>query len=52
MIGVRISENTMNLGIGNHIIMKDIDLNSGQYIIIIKDELGTMINSQQLVIVK
>ena len=52
MIGVKISENNMNLGTGNHVIMKDIDLNSGQYIVVIRDKNGTAINTQQLVIVK
>ena len=52
MIGVKISENNMNLGTGNHMIMKDIDLNSGQYIVVIRDKNGTAINTQQLVIVK
>ena len=52
MIGVKLSENDMNLGIGNHIIMKDVDLNSGQYIVVIRDKNGTTINTQQLVIVK
>ena len=52
MIGVKISENNMNLGAGNHIIMKDIDLNSGQYIVVVRDKNGTAINTQQLVIVK
>ena len=52
MIGVKISENNMNLGTGNHMIMKDVDLNSGQYIVVIRDKNGTAINTQQLVIVK
>ena len=52
IIGVKISENNMNLGTGNHMIMKDIDLNSGQYIVVIRDKNGTAINTQQLVIVK
>ena len=52
MIGIKLSENNMNLGIGNHMIMKDIDLNSGQYIVVIRDKNGTAINTQQLVIVK
>ncbi|MDG1718657.1 MAG: T9SS type A sorting domain-containing protein, partial [Flavobacteriales bacterium] len=52
IIGVKISENNMNLGTGNHVIMKDIDLNSGQYIVVIRDKNGTAINTQQLVIVK
>ena len=52
MIGIKLSENNMNLGIGNHMVMKDIDLNSGQYIVVIRDENGTTINTQQLVIVK
>ena len=52
MIGIKLSENNMNLSIGNHMIMKDIDLNSGQYIVVIRDKNGTAINTQQLVIVK
>jgi hypothetical protein len=52
MIGIKLSENNMNLGTGNHMIMKDIDLNSGQYIVVIRDKNGTAINTQQLVIVK
>ncbi|MGY8988339.1 MAG: T9SS type A sorting domain-containing protein, partial [Flavobacteriales bacterium] len=52
MIGVKFSEDAMNLGIGNHMIMKNIDLNSGQYIVVIRDKNGTKINTQQLVIVK
>jgi len=52
MIGVQISENNMDLGVGNHMIMKDVDLKSGQYIVVIRDKNGTAINTQQLVIVK
>ena len=52
MIGIKLSENNMNLGIGNHMVMKDVDLNSGQYIVVIRDKNGTTINTQQLVIVK
>ena len=52
MIGVQISENNMDLGVGSHVIIKDFDLKSGQYIVVIRDENGTTINTQQLVIVK
>ena len=52
MIGVKLYENIMNLTVGNHMIMKDIDLHSGQYLVIVKDETGKAINTQQLVIVK
>ena len=52
MIGVKLSVNNMNLSTGNHMIMKDIDLNSGQYIVVIRDKDGTAINTQQLIIVK
>jgi hypothetical protein len=52
MIGVKLSVNNMNLSTGNHMIMKDVDLNSGQYIVVIRDKDGTAINTQQLIIVK
>ncbi|HJM16047.1 MAG TPA: T9SS type A sorting domain-containing protein [Flavobacteriales bacterium] len=52
MIGVKLSVNNMNLSTGNHMIMKDIDLNSGQYIVVIRDKDGISINTQQLIIVK
>jgi len=52
MIGVKLSVNNMNLSTGNHMIMKDIDLNSGQYIVVIRDKEGIAINTQQLIIVK
>ena len=52
MIGVQISDNNMDLGVGNHVIMKDVNLKSGQYIVVIRDKNGTAINTQQLVIVK
>jgi hypothetical protein len=52
MIGVKLSENNMNLSVGNHMIMKDVDLDSGQYIVVIRDKNGIAINTQQLVIVK
>ena len=52
MIGIKLSENNMNLSIGNHMIMKDVDLNSGQYIVVIRDENGIAVNTQQLIIVK
>jgi len=52
MIGVKLSVNNMNLSTGNHMIMKDIDLNSGQYIVVIRDKDGIAINTQQLIIVK
>ena len=52
LVGVKVSENNLNLGIGNHIVMKNIDLSSGQYIVTISNEFGSIISSQQLVIVK
>lgn len=52
LVGVKVSENNLNLGVGNHIVMKNIDLNSGQYIVTISNEFGSIISSQQLVIVK
>ena len=52
LVGVKVSENNLNLGVGNHIVMKNIDLSSGQYIVTISNEFGSIISSQQLVIVK
>ena len=52
LLGVKVSENNLNLGVGNHIVMKNIDLSSGQYIVTISNEFGSIISSQQLVIVK
>ena len=52
LLGVKLTSNTMDLGVGNHLIMKDINLSSGQYLVVIKDVNGTLINSQQLQIIK
>ena len=52
LLGVKLTFNTMDLGVGNHLIMKDINLSSGQYLVVIKDVNGTLINSQQLQIIK
>jgi hypothetical protein len=52
VLGAKMSQSTINLGVGSHLIMKDVNLSSAQYIILIKDENGMILNSQQLQIVK
>ena len=52
VLGTKMSQSTINLGVGSHLIMKDVNLSSAQYIILIKDENGMILNSQHLQIVK
>jgi hypothetical protein len=52
LLGVKMSHSTINLETGSHLIMKNINLSSAQYLLIIKDKNGVLINSQQLQIIK
>ena len=52
MVGLQVKSNTLNLGIGNNLIVTDLDLSVGQYIVLIKDSQGSILNSQNLSIVK
>ena len=42
----------MNFSAGEHLILKHIDLNSGQYLVSIKNNNGNMLSTEHIVVVK
>jgi hypothetical protein len=52
ILGVKISSESLNLSSGNHIFIKNIDLNNGHYFINIVDDFGLTICSKKLIVVK
>jgi len=53
ILGVKVYESgEMNFTAGNHLILKNIDLNSGQYLVSIKDNNGNMLSAERIVVVK
>ena len=52
VIGVKVSSETLNLASGNHILIKNINLNSGQYFVSITDDSGLPIITKKLIVVK
>ena len=52
LLGIKVSSSSLHLSVGNHLIIKDINLSSAQYIVVIKDDKGVVINSQNLQIIK
>ena len=53
ILGVKVYQSgEMNFTAGNHLILKNIDLNSGQYLVSIKDNNGNMLNTERIVVVK
>ncbi len=45
-------DDILDLPVGNHLIVKELDLNSGQYLIVFKNSKGLTLSTQQLVVVK
>ena len=52
VLGVRISNQKLNLSAGNHLIVKNIDLSVGQYFVKISDQNGVSITTKRLVVVR
>jgi hypothetical protein len=53
ILGVKVFQSEgMNFSAGNHLILKKVDLNSGQYLVSIKDNNGNMLNTERIVVVK
>ena len=53
ILGVKVYQSgEMNFSAGKHLILKNIDLNSGQYLISVKDNNGNILNTERLVVVK
>ena len=51
ILGSKVSETKkMHLSLGNHLIMKNIDFNKGQYFVVVENELGEIITSQKLTV--
>ena len=46
MRGIKVDFSELSLTTGSHLIMKDISLSSGQYIIVIKDHEGLILDVQ------
>ena len=52
LLGIKVSSSSLHLSVGSHLIIKDINLSSAQYIVVVKDNKGVVINSQNLQIIK
>ena len=53
ILGVKVYQSgEMNFTAGNHLILKNIDLNSGQYLVSIKDNSGNMLSTERIIVVK
>ena len=52
VLGVKVSSEQLILSAGNHILVKHIDLRSGQYFVNITDENGLTITTKKLLVVK
>ena len=52
VLGVKVSSQQLNLSAGNHILIKNFDLNSGQYFVNITDANGLTITTKKLLVVK
>ena len=52
VLGVRISNQKLNLSAGNHLIVKNIDLSAGQYFVKISGQNGVSITTKKLVVVR
>ncbi|MEC7646499.1 MAG: T9SS type A sorting domain-containing protein [Bacteroidota bacterium] len=52
ILGVKVSSEVLNLASGNHILVKNFDLTSGQYFVNLSDEKGIAITTKKLVVVK
>jgi hypothetical protein len=52
ILGVKVSSQELNLGSGNHILVKNFDLKSGQYFVNIADSHGLSIATKKLIVIK
>ncbi|MEC8853728.1 MAG: T9SS type A sorting domain-containing protein, partial [Bacteroidota bacterium] len=53
ILGVKVYRSgEMNFTAGNHLILRNIDLNSGQYLVSIKENNGNTLNTKRIVVVK
>ena len=52
VLGVKVSSEQLNLSTGNHILVKNFDLKSGQYFVNIADANGLTITTKKLLVVK
>ena len=52
VLGTKVSSEELNLASGNHILVKNFDLRSGQYFVNLADENGIAITTKKLVVVK
>ena len=53
ILGVKVYQSgEMNFTAGNHLILKNIDLNSGQYMVSIKDNSGNILSTERIIVVK
>ncbi len=52
VLGVKVSSEVLDLSSGNHILVKNFDLTSGQYFVNLVDEKGIVITTRKLVVVK
>jgi len=52
VLGVKVSSEQLNLSAGNHILIKNFDLQSGQYFVNIIDTKGLTITTKKLLVVK
>ena len=50
-LGIKVSSEKLNLSSGNHMLVKDFDLQSGQYFVNIIDENGLTITTKKLLVV-
>ena len=52
VLGIKVSSEQLNLSAGNHILVKNFDLKSGQYFVNIADANGLTITTKKLLVVK
>jgi len=52
ILGVKVAAEQLNLSAGNHILIKNFDLQSGQYFVNITDAKGLTITTKKLLVVK
>jgi hypothetical protein len=53
ILGVKVYQSgEMNFTAGEHLILKNIDLNSGQYLVSIKDNNGNMLSTERILVAK
>ena len=52
MIGIRMTNNILDISRGHHLVIQDINLESGQYIVVIRDKSGNILESRELLMIK